>query len=182
MRRNLLAVILVASAGLTTAGGCRTPLASGEIPGDAGRSLRVPFDARGWYLATNASDPGKAGREYLPLGQSRAAWSESVTGTFISRDLRPASLDQELERFKAGVRQVCPGSAQWRVLRRSADELVYEMRLAGCERQPDQTELGRFLVAPEGMYRAAFVAKGPPLPAERRDRWLAILSDARLSE
>jgi hypothetical protein len=76
----------------------------------------------------------------------------------------------------------CP-SLVWNVIEESEKTVLYEWRDSGCGGFEPQHEVARVTIERSGLYRLAYAAKTKrPLPAERRQQWLAILGQVPLAE
>src|SRR4051812_39219089 len=113
--RTLLVVVAVLS--LT---GCVTPRGIESVP--AGKVLVPQFDDREWVVKTHHSDRYKSMIEYLPKGDSPAAWTESLGGTYRGYELTNTTPQLDYQAFQSDVLQVCP-SARFDVLQSPPGEL-----------------------------------------------------------
>lgn len=166
----LLLALLIAGAG------CRTLTRDGSPSVPEGEYLKPAFDGRTWILTNRKATANSSLTEYLPEGQSPLRWQESLGITFQNRQ---TSLQSEYESFVASLRSGCRVVAA-RVRKSNDTELFYEWRANQCYRQPDQTEVGRFIKSPRGIYRIAYVRKGAALTDRDLEKWLALLEKAEL--
>src|SRR5262245_52607380 len=131
--------------------------------------LELAFDTREWTLANSQSQPGHTLTEYVPAGQSRFSWSECIGATFSDASTGD-TVDAQVSRLRSNVEAIC-GAVSWQTLSRTESELKYHWSISNCPGQPNQHELGRFVVTPAGVHRAAYVKKTDTLSDEEADRW-----------
>ena len=153
-------------------------LAAGCVTYQPPERLDLAFDSREWTLANYQAKPGFTLTEYLLAGESRSSWSESLGTTFGAASTGD-TVDAQIARLRSHVETLC-GSMSWTTLSRTASELRYHWSISNCPGQPDQHELGRFVVTTAGVHRASYVRKTSLLSDAEVDSWFAVLSRARV--
>lgn len=159
--------------------GCQTLTRDGLAALPPGEYLKPAFDGRLWILMNRRADQHKSLTEWLPLGQSPISWRESLGGTFFAEGYHKGSMTSEYEEFIRRMRTLCP-QITVRIITSNMNDLYYEWRISGCEKQADQTEIGRYVRSTHGIYRLAYVRKGAALVPDERDKWLSLLAEAKL--
>jgi hypothetical protein len=140
--------------------------------------LELAFDRREWQLANQTSKSGYTLSEYLLATESRSSWSEALGVTFAATGTRDGIESQSM-RLQSTLRAVCP-DLTWETLTDTPVERTYHWSIQGCGRQPDQHELGRFIVTPAGTHRVSYVKKTSALSDDEIDFWLQLLARARV--
>ncbi len=143
-------------------------------------SAQAPrFDGRGWAVGHQQSNDEQSLTEYVLPGQTVENWRELVTSQVF---FQPVPLARLLEKSHAAAAQGCP-SLVWNVIQQDEKTAIYEWRDSGCGGFEPQHELARVTIERDGLYRLAYAAKMKrPLPADRRNQWLAILGQVPLAE
>ena len=163
------------AAALAVLAGCAT--------GGRGAGITRHVDLRmsdGWEVAARTGDGRAAMVEYVPAGESVERWTRFVSvQTFATTWVPFPGAGLALSRCRALLVSRCP-TAAWTVLRESGDDALYEWRVAGCDAEPDQHEVGRVLNGRGTWARMTFSVKGE-MDAATREEWLRRLSEARLA-
>ncbi len=159
--------------------GCQTLTYDGLPSNPPGEYLKPVFDDRDWVMVNRRADDYKTLTEYSPQDQIDADWTESLGGTFFAEGHYISPIEDEYNNFIRGVRTVC-SQVKDKIISQTYNELFYEWRISGCNTQPDQTEIGRYVLSNHGLYRIAYVRRGTILSPEDRKMWLALLSKAEL--
>ena len=162
------------------AAGCKSPYPPGAIVGEAGEYLRPQFDDRQWKTVNQRKTAEVSVTENVPKDQSPRQWTESLGGGFRSYATQ-ADIGLEAQRLREKIGRLCP-THQWFIHRNSPADTIVEWRIDDCPGQPDQTEIRRYVAGRTGVYSIAYVKKGPPLEWAERQRWIDLLSKARLAD
>ena len=137
------------------------------------------FDGRGWTVGNQQRSGTQSLTEYVLPGQTVDNWKELVTSTVF---FQPVPLSVLVERIHSSMSQGCP-SLVFKVIRQDDKTALFEWRDAGCGGFEPQNELDRIAVEPDGLYRLAYAIKVKgPLPAAKREQWLAILNQVPPAE
>src|SRR5262245_51765848 len=137
------------------------------------------FDGRSWTVGNHQQTATQSLTEYVLPGQTVDTWKELVTSTIF---VQPVPIAPFVEKIHSLMAKDCP-SLEWHVIRQDERTALFEFRDAGCGGFEAQHELDRVTIEPDGLYRLAYAAKTEtPLPAERRQQWLALLSQTPLVE
>jgi hypothetical protein len=137
------------------------------------------FDGRGWTVGNHQQTAAQSLTEYVLPGQTVDTWQELVTSTVF---VQPVPIAPFVERIHTLMAKDCP-SLEWNVIRQDERTAIFEFRDAGCGGFEAQHELDRVTIEPDGLYRLAYAAKTKaPLAAERREQWLALLTQNPLVE
>ena len=166
--RSAFGAALLALAGCATAG--------------RGAGIAQHVDLRmgdGWEVAARTGDGRAAMVEYVPVGESVERWTRFVSVQTFAKTWVPfPGAGWALAQCRALLVSRCP-TATWTVLRDSGSDALYEWRVAGCDAEPDQHEVGRVVDGSGTWARMTFSVKGE-MDAATREAWLRRLSEARL--
>jgi hypothetical protein len=104
-------------------------------------------------------------------------WRELVTSQIYFKAMPMALF---VKRMQASLAQGCP-SLVFTVIRQDEKSAVVEWRDAGCGGFEPSSELARYAIEQDGLYRLAYTVKGPIAPAQRK-QWMTILERSPLAE
>ena len=135
------------------------------------------FDGRGWTVGHQQQSDKQSITEYVLPGQTVETWKELVTSEVY---FAPMPIAAVVKAFAAKLSRGCP-SLQFTVLRQDDKTAVIEWRDSGCGGFEASSELARFALEKELVYRLAYSVKGS-MRAERRKEWMGILEQTPLAE
>jgi hypothetical protein len=167
-RRGLGAAALLVLAGCASAG----------VGTGTAAAVDLRLDPAEWTLARRSGDAAVTMLEYVPPGESADDWTRFVSvQTFAQSKVPWPGADRAMTECRLLLQARCPG-ATWTVLRESADDALYEWRIAGCPGEPDQHEVGRIVRSGRTWSRVTFSVKGE-MDAATREAWIRRLEEAR---
>ena len=135
------------------------------------------FDGRGWSVGHQQKNDRQSITEYVLPGQTVDNWKELVTSEVF---FEPIPITAVLKLFEAKVSRDCP-SLVFAVIRQDEQTAVVEWRDSGCGGWEPSSELARFAMEKDGVYRLAYSVKGSMKP-EKRKEWMGILDKTPLAE
>lgn len=145
----------------------------------------VDFDSEGprWQEASHTQTRGVMTREYVRPGETLASWRELLTVQVFEKARRgggfPAPPAAEAA-LRATMSARCPDVA-WNELAADSAGVLYEWRVSGCARQPDQHEIARIVEGAGARARIAYARKGGAMPDSVRASWAERLRRARFT-
>ena len=128
------------------------------------------FDGRGWTVGHQQRNDRQSITEYVLPGQTVDNWRELVTSEVY---FEPMPIAAVVKMFEAKLSRGCP-SLVFTVIRQDEQTAVVEWRDSGCGGFEPSSELARFALENDGLYRLAYSVKGPLQPERRKD-WMGIL-------
>ena len=135
------------------------------------------FDGRGWSVGHQQRNDKQSITEYVLPGQTVDNWKELVTSEVFFTPMPMASFVKRMETLLA---RGCPSLA-FTVIRQDEKTAVMEWRDSGCGGFEASSELARYAIEKDRLYRLAYTVKGPLRP-ERRKEWMGILEQTPLAE
>jgi hypothetical protein len=135
------------------------------------------FDGRGWTVGHQQQNDFQSITEFVLPGQTVDNWKEMVTSEVY---FRPIPMPAFVDRMKAKLANGCP-SLVFTVIRQDDKSAVVEWRDSGCGGFDASSEVARYSIEKEGLYRLAYTVKGS-MKTERRKDWMAILDQTPLAE
>lgn len=136
------------------------------------------FDQRNWKIGYQASNARESIVEYVLPGETVQTWTELITiqrFPGMSTKVTPALLFQ---RMKSSMQQRCR-QAEWKIIRKSKNAVLYHWRTTGCANIKDQHEIAKLQRNRTGLYRFAYVSKKVPLSRDQFRLWRRLLGNAR---
>ena len=128
------------------------------------------FDGRAWTVGHQQRNDQQSITEYVLPGQTVDNWKELVTSEVFFKSM-PVAVAVKM--FEAKLSRGCP-SLVFKVIRQDEQTAVIEWRDSGCGGFEPSSELARFALEKDGLYRLAYSVKGS-LRSEKRKDWMAIL-------
>ena len=157
----------------------------GVLSGAAGAAAQTgyrvafPLEASQWQSLAATSERGVSILEYIPAGETEEGWSRFVSiQLFATATVEFPGADEVLGLCRRILIGRCPG-AEWTFLSGGDQDRTYEWRIAGCDGEPDQHELGRVFRRGDAWARVTFSVKGR-MDEETRSEWLRRLARARM--
>lgn len=135
------------------------------------------FDGRGWTVGHQQRNDHQSITEYVLPGQTVENWKELVTSEVY---FKPIPISAVVKMFEAKLSRGCPSLA-FTVVRQDEHAAVIEWRDSGCGGFEPSSELARFAIEKDGVYRLAYSVKGSMKP-EKRKEWMGILDKTPLAE
>ena len=120
---------------------------------------------------------GRASLEYVLPGQTVDNWKELVTSEVFFKPM-PIAVCRQAVRGEGLSRLSVP---RFTVIRQDEQTAVVEWRDSGCGGWEPSSELARFAIEKDGVYRLAYSVKGSMKP-EKRKEWMGILDKTPLAE
>jgi hypothetical protein len=135
------------------------------------------FDGRAWTIGHQQRNNSQSITEYVLPGQTVENWKEMVTSEVY---FKPIPISAVVKMFEAKLSKGCP-SLVFTVLKQDEQTAVIEWRDSGCGGFEPSSELARFAIEQDQVYRLAYSVKGS-LKSEKRKEWMRILEQSPLAE
>lgn len=135
------------------------------------------FDGRAWTVGHQQRNDFQSVTEYVLPGQTVENWKELVTSEVY---FKPIPIAAVVKMFEAKLSRGCPSLA-FTVIRQDEQAALIEWRDSGCGGFEPSSELARFAIEKDGVYRLAYSVKGSMKP-EKRTEWMGLLDKTPLAE
>lgn len=152
----------------------------------AQESLMGGYKLDEWTLVSHSEGKTQRVLEFVPPGQKVESWTELLTLQTIKKPRKPPAIDALAASAYEGLVKRCPGKVTWNVIaretasERGAESLLFEWSVKDCPPDADQHEVARALYGKFNIFRIAYVAKTQSLAPEKREKWIAELSAAKI--
>jgi len=139
-----------------------------------------------WELANQSQTKTQYVLEFVPHGQKIDSWTELLTIQDMKMPRKPPEIDALAASSYENLVKQCPGKVTWNVIAREASAapdgpgMLFEWAVKDCPPEADQHEVARIMYGKFNIFRIAYVAKTSALPPEKRDKWIAELTGARI--
>jgi len=137
----------------------------------AAEKVTPVFDDRSWKLGWSQNKGEAVYEEYVLDGENVENWSELITIQFFPGLNKSTNPDIFEAGQKTNLSSVCP-SINWESLYQSENERIWKWSIAGCQGQPDQSEIARLRKTDEGFHVWHYAIKKSPIPSEQGKVWL----------
>ena len=161
---------------------------SGSIvsPASAQESVMLGNKVDEWEIGSHSETKTQRVVEFVPPGQKIESWTELLTLQTIKKPRKPPAIDSLAASAIEDLTKRCPGKVTWNVIsremasERGAESLLFEWSVKDCPPEADQHEVARALYGKHNIFRIAYVAKTQSLAPEKREKWIAELSAAKI--
>jgi histidinol-phosphate aminotransferase len=127
------------------------------------------FDDRKWKLDFQDARNSQVIAEFVLEGESVKDWSELVTAQlFIGLRSDPRYF---VDYVKKQTASRC-ANTEWRTLRESPQDILYEWNVKDCEGVPDQSEIARVYLGADGLHVLHYAVKLGEMPEENHAKWI----------
>ena len=148
------------------------------VSGTAAAGPDVPkFDGRAWAVGHQQRNNNQSITEYVLPGQTVENWKEMVTSEVYFKAIPMSAV---VKMFEAKLARGCP-SLVFTVVKQDEQTAVIEWRDSGCGGFEPSSELARFAIEQDRVYRLAYSVKGSLRP-DKRTEWMRILGQSPLAE
>lgn len=135
------------------------------------------FDGRTWTVGHQQRNSNQSITEYVLPGQTVENWKELVTSEVYFKAIPMSAV---IRMFEAKLSRGCP-SLVFTVIKQDEQAALIEWRDSGCGGFEPSSELARFAIEQDRVYRLAYSVKGSLRP-EKRQEWMRILGETPLVE
>ncbi len=110
-------------------------------------------------------------------GESIENWTEALEIFNTWRKNFPPTPEKAYNMLIEKRIKMCP-DAKANVIRQDNNSILYEIVTVNCHPHPDENSLNRILYGNSDIFQLIYTNKVRTLPAETRDEWIRILSEA----
>lgn len=140
----------------------------------------------GWKVGNQREVPERYSlTELVRKDEDIKSWSELVTIHNFALPPGGHTLAESVEgafnAVKNALELQCPGSKEWNVLEKSETSILYEWISVGpCDPWPKQHEIAKLLFGKSNLFQLRYTIKTSEMPADKRSRWIKVLSEAHV--
>ncbi|MCA9126022.1 MAG: hypothetical protein KDB22_03015 [Planctomycetales bacterium] len=143
-------------------------------------TITVELDGRGWKASYRTNNKFTATAEYTLPGEQVQDWTELVSIQRLHhRALGAPGVRGIAQGMMASLRKTNP-EAQYNVITEDDASILLEWSTEGNENTQAQHEIVRLFKAQRDIHRIAYVKKSSRLSSGQRQRWIDLLSAAKL--
>ena len=146
--------------------------------------LQLYFDGRDWVADYETSNEQQSLVEYVLKGETVNNWSELVTAHTSFGLQQIATPEEVMENTRKQLQlalQMRP-SLEWDVLRKGANDVMYEWSVTDDPQQGDQHEIARIISGKKAIYTIRYTTKNVPISPEKRQEWIDLLDSVILKK
>lgn len=144
----------------------------------------IPFDGRSWIVGSHDANEQQAITEYVPEGETVDNWTELVTiSEFfgLQEQVTPIQLMTSMMQM---AEENCTGVKKNILQSEGTDSVIFEWETQGCKAEipggsAPEFDISRIIVGKDRIFIMQHASK-KPLPPEKRDQWITIISSAVL--
>jgi hypothetical protein len=118
--------------------------------------------------------------ELIREGDDIKDWKEIFTIQSFAKWKSLKSPDDLYNELKSQREKECPGSTDWNIIDKAANNFVYEWHAKPCLGQPEQSEIAKIILGKYTCYVLHYAKKATGLSADERDAWIKKFSETGL--
>lgn len=115
-------------------------------------SLPTPFDEEEWMLAGYDEAEGEATAEYIPVAETLGNYSAIITYDYYEDGNERSGLANFIDVLELSLQDMTTGEFDFERLYATESEVMYQFRVDGDAKEPNQEEIGRIFVKDEDLY------------------------------
>lgn len=137
-------------------------------------------DSQGWNKTTYIQPDLGSFVLLVPTGQQAWDWREAIQARIVPDTVDPTLTAAQLTQQQQQLALRHCTQSNMRILRQSANEVLYQLNKSGCDNSPNQQEIGKVFNGANGVYFIRYIINDHAISEKRRQQMSDVIQSTTL--